>query len=536
MYAEAIDDKEVIRSNVLKEEMKNITADIKLTSVSKSNNEEKKLKNGDYVTYQITMKNTSEYDINTLIIKDKISKYLTIENLKINGVETTYFYDYSEDEDYNIIKVETALGKGKSIQVTINAKVNTTDLENIVTIVNKAQAYDGTLYIGETQEENYYIERSSGDENSEENENTTEENYNTAGDDISNEESFGNDQDKTIENAYIITGEVWIDSELKGSKLVSNERVSNVKAKLIDVNTGKVAIDEKGIEITAETNSEGRYTLANIQEGKYVVTFEYDTSKYKPTEYQKDGVLQSDNSDAVLKEVLINGEKLYIASTDILSINENLQNIDLGLVEIKKSNLILSKTVNKIQVTNSDGIKTYKFNDTNLAKVEIASKKLKDSKVSIEYTIRVKNEGSESGYIKNIVDYIPADLDFDSSINKTWEKRGEYIYNSNLANEEIKPGETREIKLILYKTMTDSNTGLVSNIARILDDEEYSSSTDKISSTNRNTEELCVGQADVIIGVKTGSMIINIVFWISISIMACFWVYIKKRKNIRERR
>ena len=542
MYAEAIDNKEVLRSNVIAEEMKNITANIKLTSTSQSNNTEKKLKNGDSVVYQITMNNTSEYDIKPLIVKDKISKYLTIENLKLNGVETKYFYDYSENEDYNIIKVEATLSKGNSIEITINAKVNTTGLENTETIVNKAQAYDDILYIGETQEEIYYIEPSSSEKNNEENENTitenviektntTEEISNISGGNISNGKTSDNYQNEKVENGYVITGEVWLDSEAKGNKSSSNEKIPNVRAKLIDVNTGKVAIDKKGSEITAETNREGKYTLANIQEGKYIVIFEYDTSKYKPTEYQKDGVANSDNSDAVLKEVLINGEKIYIAATDILSINENLQNIDLGLVEVKKSNLILSKTVNKIEVTNSDGIKTYDFNDTNLAKVEIASKKLKDSKVSIEYTIRVKNEGNTSGYIKNIIDYVPTELDFDSNINKNWKKQGEYIYNSDLANDEIKPGDTREIRLILTKTMTDSNTGLVSNIAKIIYDEEYSNSTDITDSTNKKEEELSVGQADVIIGIKTGMMFINIAFLLCILIIVFSGVYLRKRQR-----
>lgn len=49
--------------------------------------------------------------------------------------------------------------------------------------------------------------------------------------------------------------------------------------------------------------------LAILEEGRYFVLFVYDAAKYSVTEYQKEGVDTSVNSDAIDVEVLLNGEK-----------------------------------------------------------------------------------------------------------------------------------------------------------------------------------------------------------------------------------
>ena len=87
-----------------------------------------------------------------------------------------------------------------------------------------------------------------------------------------------------------------------GDKSASNVNIKGVKVKLVDVTTGIVSTDKDGVEISAETNDDGIYQLSNIKEGKYIVIFEYDKSKYKPTIYQKEGIEESNNSDAIFKK------------------------------------------------------------------------------------------------------------------------------------------------------------------------------------------------------------------------------------------
>lgn len=55
-------------------------------------------------------------------------------------------------------------------------------------------------------------------------------------------------------------------------------------------------------------------------------------AKYSVTEYQKEGVDTSVNSDAIDVEVLLNGEKTIAGMTDTIEIsNSNLRDIDIGL-------------------------------------------------------------------------------------------------------------------------------------------------------------------------------------------------------------
>ena len=86
----------------------------------------------------------------------------------------------------------------------------------------------------------------------------------------------------------------------------------------------------------------------------------------------------------------------------------------------ERFDLRLDKYISKVIVENSAGTSTKSYEDTKLAKVEINSKKLINSLVLIEYSIKITNEGELDGYIGDIVDYIPKDLKFNSEMNKDW--------------------------------------------------------------------------------------------------------------------
>ena len=112
--------------------------------------------------------------------------------------------------------------------------------------------------------------------------------------------------------------------------------------------------------------------------------------------------------------------------------------------------------------------------------------------------MKITNNGSVAGYAKNIEDNLPATLTFNSEMNKDWYKSGTKIYNTSLANTLIKPGESKEVTLVLTKTMTESNTGLINNKASI----SVSSNVDGIEDKNNNDS-----QANVIISVSTGALV-----------------------------
>jgi len=232
------------------------------------------------------------------------------------------------------------------------------------------------------------------------------------------------------------------------------------------------------------------------------------------------GVDTSKNSKVVLKKITINGEEQTLAATDTIDVQENIYNINIGLKEKLVFDLELNKYISRIVVQTSKNTKTYDYENSTFEKVEIHRKQLNGSLAVLEYTIKVKNNGEITGYAKNIVDYLPSGLTFSSELNKDWYLSGNYLYTKSLENIELKPGEEKEVKLVLTKTMTENNVGLINNRAEIYQDYNDFGNIDIDSTPNNQAQgEDDIGSVDVIIAVSTGGsiaaymilMIINII-------------------------
>ena len=221
------------------------------------------------------------------------------------------------------------------------------------------------------------------------------------------------------------------------------------------------------------------------------------------------------------------------AYTDIINVTENVSDIDLGLVEAKTFSLKLDKVISKMIVTNKNGSKTYNFEDTGIAKVEIASKELSGSNVVIEYKLKVTNVGEVAGYAKTIVDHLPSSLSFNSGLNSDWYKKGNNLYTSSLADTLIEPGETKEIILTLTKKMTESNTGLTNNKAEI--ESAYSLGIPNTVTTEENGKTQNTGSADTIIGVKTGTAVSYVALTLTIIIVIGGLAYLVNKKLLLEK-
>ena len=187
-----------------------------------------------------------------------------------------------------------------------------------------------------------------------------------------------------------------------------------------------------------------------------------------------------------------------------------------------------SPSISKITITNPGGTKTVKYNNPTLAKVEIRSKYLRNSTVVVEYNIKVKNVGETAVYVKNIVDYIPSSLTFNSKLNKKWYMKDNKIYTNSFANTKIEPGESKTVKLIMTKKMTESNTGLINNKAEIIS--SYNDKGEEIISNSENN----IGNADVIISVSTGTAISYLIITIIISLIISTVIYLIIMKKLKE--
>ena len=178
----------------------------------------------------------------------------------------------------------------------------------------------------------------------------------------------------------------------------------------------------------------------------------YNTTTYSVTQYHKEGVSEAENSDVIQKTV--NGD-IYAATDSIAVTNNDIQNIDAGFTENQIFDLSINKTIDKVTVTNGLGTKETKDNNTKLAKVDIHAKQLANSVVTVQYNFNITNEGELPGYVNEIVDYMPNDLQFIKEANSDWHLGEDgKLHNMSLSKTLIQPGETKQLTLNLTKHMT----------------------------------------------------------------------------------
>ena len=552
------------RSNQISETVKATDLSISMTA----NNEGETVENGDSVNYNITVTNNGTEPVDYLEIKQQLSTYLDVQKVTINGEEVAFDSEYQttneegeqnpeevqEDEDNNIMEESEEYSIGFNYANTLNGGESltilvetTTDSElihsNDIHMVSVAEATVRNLTV-QSEEINHILvanvnpeiigDGNTGDDENPDVEDPDQEDPNPENPDENNDPSTGtedpgeNGTTAPAEETYIISGTAWLDANENGQRDTEEQTLSGIKVTLLNLENNTTS------EVTTSEN--GFYSLTNVINGRYVAIFEYDTENYMLTTYQADGISDSRNSDVENVTMNLNGESRQVASTDELQVNgSSITNMDIGLVEARTFDLSLTKTVDKVTVSNAEGTETYEYDDEDLAKVEIRAKNLDGSTVIIEYKIRVTNEGEMAGYAKQLVDYKPSDLSFNSSLNQDWYQSGDDLYSSSLANEKIEPGETKELTLILTKTMTETNTGLVNNTAEIKEDYNTRGINDLDSTAgNKNTSEDDLGSANVIISVSTGAAVSYVAITLSlIAIMAAI-AYIISKKVLKE--
>lgn len=332
-------------------------------------------------------------------------------------------------------------------------------------------------------------------------------------DEIENPTDPGTDPDPDPgTETKIISGIAWLDADENGLREPSENYLSGIKVRILDADTNTFLKDQDGNEMVKTTNNNGFYSFTYIPKGEYILVFEYDTSTYNLTEYEKTGADSSLTSKVIQGSMTIDGVVKKVAVTEkIIVDDEDISNINIGLKRAKIFDLNLKKTVSRIVVQNSKGNETYEFQDETLAKVEIDAKLINNTNVVVEYKIQVTNEGEVDGYVKNIVDYVSKDYKFSSELNKDWYEQDGKLFNKSLANEKIAPGETKVLTLTLTKQMNENNTGKINNTAELYETYNEQGLTDRDSILANNLQgEDDMGSADVIFSIKTGQVVATV--------------------------
>ena len=85
------------------------------------------------------------------------------------------------------------------------------------------------------------------------------------------------------------------------------------------------------------------------------------------------------------------------------------------------------------------------------------------------------------------------------------------LYCEQLADIQLTPGESKTIKLVLSRQMTEENTNIVNNLAEIYEDYNIYGVSDSTSTpSNKAQGENDLGSADMVIMIKTGEAFIHI--------------------------
>lgn len=489
--------------------------------------------NGDSITLVGTVTNNENEDI-TITITDSLNPGLTFEKILIQK-ENEQAIELTQYATEKTFTDTLEIPANSQIKIYISAKINTDELydgnvsnqlqitdnrylkvytKNIYFNANKITSYEPE-YEEEFDEslvrEPTIIENTEDNNEESENQKPDEQKPNEQN---QNEQETKNDENQNgqkpnVDKQYNISGNIWIDTNENGKRDPDEEKINGIKVGAVNVATGKIA------DSRTETDEYGTYNL-KLEKGKYIIIFLYDTDKYTTTIYQATGVSDSYNSDAVTRNLKEKDIITKVGATDQIDIASDLHNIDLGLVKKKTFKPELEKSVKKIIVTNKQGNKTYDYDDVKLAKVEIPTKYLNGTNITIIYSLKIKNTGDAEGIVNGIIDYLPSGMNFNSSLNPNWYEKDGKLYNKSLSDTKMKPEETREIELIVTRTMTKSNTELVENRA-------------EIEGTNN------IVKAEAMLGISTGALVNYLTTTVLTTSAICIFAYIIYKKYLREK-
>ena len=506
----ASDGQKEYKSNLWEDQVNSFDIDMTM----EANTESGYVKSGDNITYNIQVKNTSTSETSGLVITDEIPSQLTINRVTVDGEEVSFTTNYIE------INKEIPANGEMNIMIETVVNYSAARLEP-ETITNRAIASVYGEEIATTSDLNHIIEADVID------------NPNNPEDPNSPDDPNGD-----IANGdQMISGLAWYDENGNGRKDDEETTLQNITVRLLNVNTNQLVRDNRGDILEATTNENGMYVLDNIATGQYIAIFEYDAGQYALTTYKAEGVNETQNSDVRLNELLVGDTRQEVASTDIIQIDgQNISDINIGLIELQNFDLKLDKYINRILVQTSTGTITREYNNATTAKVELDAKQMNGSNVIIEYSIVVTNVGEVAGYARNIVDYLPSDLEFSSELNKDWYERNNALYTTALGNDVINPGESRTVTLTLTKTMGEDNL-VTRNNAEIYEAYNDLGLEDSNSTPGNNTSgENDMGSADVIVSIRTGG-VVYMTIGIIVAIIVLAGVVtgiIVKRKNYKE--
>lgn len=489
--------------------------------VVQTTNSERYIKEAEQITYEFTIKNTGDADANDVVFEDVLPEGLTFQKLEYTYQGQTEVVTSTLN---NTAKVRwTNFAKGAEATVKIIAKADLlpeNKQDKTVTNVGSIEAQ--------------------GIQKQESNTITTIIEYNSK----LYEGDSGNEGGNTNTpfGTYKITGTAWLDSNENGQREEDEQVLSGIQVMLLKKSNNEIVVDENGSQKIVTTADNGSYEFTGLQPDEYLVIFLYDAGSYTVTEYQKQDVSQSYNSDVYSMKITLNGKQTYAGVTDTISVTDgNVRDIDIGLIESQNFDLKLDKYISKITLTTPTiGTKVYNYNNEKLQKIEVLSQNIGKSSIVVEYKMVVTNEGQVPGYVKKIVDYLPEGAKFSSELNEDWylSDENDRVYNTSLENVELQPGESKEVSLILSVTITDENIGTVVNnnaeIYEIYNEQGLTDIDSQEANSAQNEDDMST--ADIVLSVVTGKIVLYVSLTLAILFLLIIGIIVIKRNVLSKKR
>lgn len=486
-----------------------VKAPAKVTATMSSPTENAEVKENDEIIYNILIKNEGE-SLANINIEDILPEGLSVEKAEYKiGDEKSEEIEYNPGT-VNLYEITLKQNEELNIKIicTVTDKVTKEKISNSATISMKGSKDIKTNEVMHRVKVNPEIPDKPGID-----------------------EPGTDKPDTPTDKTYSISGTAWLDENEDGIKDEKEKLLKGILVKIKQINKDNVAEylkGEDGKEITAITDNDGKYEFKELKAGKYIIEFEYNTKTYKLTPVtNKDSIPTAPTTS-----------EGTTVKTDTLNVtNENIENINIGLVLNSKFDLELNKYITKVTVQNNSGTTEYNYNNEQLAKVEIKAKQMASSTVLVEYQIEVKNNGAVPGTATVIADYLPKGLKFNSEMNTNWYQGTDgNLYTEELKDIMLEPGESKQVKLVLTKAMTSNSTGTFTNAAEIYEDKNDFGLVDTNSTpANKEEKENDYSTAELIISTATGSPMMYIGIIITSMIILGGGIYLINKKIILEK-